>query len=147
MDMSDFEEKMRQLNESINKLEAQKQELYNSKYEECIERIKPYVGRCFIQLPQRHRAICVLTMPRKGECKQMVEYDSYICKCIEVDTSCRYFFGVQEKDMDISFLMESKYWEECEPQDLYNLATIAIYHRLHLSDKVKQFYIKEDSNE
>lgn len=145
--MSDFEEKMRQLNESIEELEAQKRELYNSKYKECIEKIKPYVGKCFIQLPRKHRAIYVLTMPKRNECKQMVEYDSYICRCIEVDTSCRFSFGVQEKDMDVFFLMESEYWEECEPQDLYNLATFAISHRLHLSDKVKQFYLKEEENE
>lgn len=69
--MSDFEERMRQLDESIEELEAQKQELYNSKYEECIERIKPYVGKCFIQLPRRHRAIYVLTMPNRSKCKEM----------------------------------------------------------------------------
>lgn len=142
--MTDFEEKMKQLDESIEELEAQKQELYNSKYKECIEKIKPYVGKCFIQLPRRHRAIYVLTMPNRSKCKEMVEHDSYICKCIEVDTSCRFAFGVQEKDMDVSFLMESIYWEECEPQDLYDLAAIAIYHRLHLIDKVKQFYLKEE---
>lgn len=142
--MSDFEEKMRQLDESINELEVQKQELYNSKYEECIERIKPYVGKCFIQLPKRHRAIYVLTMPNRSKCREMVEHDSYMCRCIEVDTSCKFDFGVREKDMDVSFLMDSKYWEECVPQDLYDLASIAIYHRLHLSDQVNRFYLKEE---
>lgn len=145
--MTDFEEKIRQLNESIEELEAQKQELYNSTYKECIEKIKPYVGKCFIQLPQRRRAICVLTMPKKTECRLMVECDSYICRCIEVDTFCKFAFGVQEKDMNVSFLTESGYWEECEPQELCDLATIAISHRLNLTDKVKQFYLKEEENE
>lgn len=142
--MTDFEEKMRQLNESIEELEAQKQELYNSKYEECIKRIKPYVGRCFIQLPQRHRAIYVLTMPNRNQCRQMVEHDSYMCRCIEVDTSCKFSFGVQERDIDVSFLMESKYWEECESQELCDLAAIAISNRFHLSDQVNRFYLKEE---
>ena len=47
-------------------------------------------------------------------------------------------------DIIVSFLMESKYLEECVPQDLYDLASIAIYHRLHLSDQVNRFYLKEE---
>ncbi len=143
--MTNFEERMNQLNESIEKLETQREELYNSKYEECIERIKPYVGKCFIQLPQRHRAFYVLTMPNSNKCKEVVEQDSSMCRCIEVDTSCKFSFGVQERDMDVSFLMNSKYWEECESQELCDLAAIAISNRLHLSDQVNRFYLnKED---